>query len=55
MRRLGRFRHYRNLGKTEERLRALMRDFSFSTMVALLEQHGTRPRDDSAAPLPYVW
>jgi polysaccharide deacetylase family protein (PEP-CTERM system associated) len=29
---LQRLRHYRNLGKTEARLRTMMRDFSFSTM-----------------------
>ena len=28
---LGRFRHYRNLHKTESRLRALMRDFQFGS------------------------
>ena len=37
---LGRFRHYCNLGKTEARLRALLGDFQFSTMVAVLEHAG---------------
>ena len=55
---LGRFRHYRNLGKTEHRLRALLRDFAFSTMIEVLEHD--RPAqaavgDELAMPLPYVW
>ena len=33
---LGRFRHYRNLDKTELRLRALMRDFDFAPLNAVL-------------------
>lgn len=33
---LGRFRHYRNLHKTESRLRALLTDFSFGTVASLL-------------------
>jgi polysaccharide deacetylase family protein (PEP-CTERM system associated) len=33
-----RFRHYRNLSMTEGRLRALLRDFSFAPMSALLSQ-----------------
>ena len=33
---LGRFRHYRNLHKTESRLRALMRDFRFDSLNAVL-------------------
>ena len=53
---LGRFRHYYNLGRTEERLRNLIRDFSFSTMAALLDEqlHAVRA-DNSAGPLPYIW
>ena len=53
---LSRFRHYRNLGRTEERLRQLLRDFSFSTMTALLDEqvHAVRA-DNSAGPLPYIW
>jgi polysaccharide deacetylase family protein (PEP-CTERM system associated) len=34
--RLGRFRHYRNLHKTEARLRSLMRDFTFAPLNAVL-------------------
>jgi polysaccharide deacetylase family protein (PEP-CTERM system associated) len=35
---LGRFRHYRNLHKTEPRLRALMRDFRFAPLNAVLAE-----------------
>jgi polysaccharide deacetylase family protein (PEP-CTERM system associated) len=52
---LGRFRHYCNLSKTEARLRALLDDFQFSTMVAVLGHAGHTFADESAAPLPYVW
>jgi polysaccharide deacetylase family protein (PEP-CTERM system associated) len=53
---LGQFRHYRNLGRTEERLRALLKDFSFSTMMALLEdQKLATTMDLGGAPLPYAW
>jgi polysaccharide deacetylase family protein (PEP-CTERM system associated) len=38
---LGRFRHYRNLDKTERRLRALMRDFKFAPLNAVLAGCGT--------------
>ena len=53
---LSRFRHYFNLGRTEERLRRLIHDFSFSTMIALLDKqvHAARV-DNSAGPLPYIW
>ena len=36
---LGRFRHYRNLHKTEQRLRRLLTEFSFSTVASLLRAH----------------
>ena len=58
---LGQFRHYFNLGRTEQRLRTLIRDFSFSTMIALLGAHVERVADPAAdptaaaGPLPYVW
>ena len=53
---LSRFRHYFNLGRTEERLRTLIRDFSFSTMLALLDKqvHAARV-DNTTGPLPYIW
>lgn len=54
--RLSRFRHYRNLEKTEDRLRALVREFRFSTMMSLLQEQIRETRADvAAAPLPYVW
>jgi len=34
---LGRFRHYRNLDRTETRLRALMRDFAFAPLEVVLQ------------------
>ncbi|MEO8256561.1 MAG: XrtA system polysaccharide deacetylase [Acidobacteriota bacterium] len=57
---LGTFRHYRNLCRTEGRLRRLIKDFSFSTMMALLEERqlttalypGLYP---GGVPLPYSW
>ncbi|MEO8678638.1 MAG: XrtA system polysaccharide deacetylase [Vicinamibacterales bacterium] len=54
---LGQFRHYRNLSKTEGRLRALLNDFQFSTMIAVLGHAGhTFGHDETAAaPLNYVY
>jgi polysaccharide deacetylase family protein (PEP-CTERM system associated) len=43
----GRFRHYRNLHRTEKRLRALMRDFAFGPLEAVLACCAAR-----ACPLP---
>jgi len=54
--RLSRFRHYRNLGKTEDRLRCLVREFRFSSMISLLQAQICAPAMEAAhAPLPYVW
>jgi hypothetical protein len=54
---LGRFRHYRNLDKTEARLRALLEDFRFCPLRTLL--HGGVPEGipGALAPagLPYLW
>ena len=53
---LSRFRHYRNLDKTEARLRQLLRDFRFGPLQSLLTQ--TAEYDEASAeavPLPYVW
>ena len=38
------------------RLRTLIRDFNFSTMIALLDKqvHAARA-DNSTGPLPYIW
>jgi polysaccharide deacetylase family protein (PEP-CTERM system associated) len=52
---LGQFRHYRNLDKTERRLRQLLRDFRFSTVLDVLGADFTRVSDGFAAPLPYLW
>ncbi|HKB12959.1 MAG TPA: XrtA system polysaccharide deacetylase [Vicinamibacterales bacterium] len=52
---LGRFRHYFNLSRTEERLRALIRDFQFATMMTLLDGQFTACAEPEFGPLPYVW
>jgi polysaccharide deacetylase family protein (PEP-CTERM system associated) len=53
---LSRFRHYRNLGATEGRLRQLLSDFRFAPMAAVLGQAGEKPVPGEAAwVLPYVW
>lgn len=53
---VGRFRHYRNLGDAERRLRRLLADFRFGTIGDLL--HGvcaSEPASHPALALPYVW
>jgi len=52
--RLSRFRHYRNLRKTEGRLRRLLGDFRFDTVDSLVRGTGGAS-GDGAAPLPYCW
>lgn len=53
---LGRFRHYRNLHETETRLRALLEDFRFDTVAALLKPSvETTSEPLTAAALPYLW
>jgi polysaccharide deacetylase family protein (PEP-CTERM system associated) len=52
---LSRFRHYRNLDKTEARLQQLLRDFHFAPlreMVALVQSDVAAP---AMAALPYFW
>jgi polysaccharide deacetylase family protein (PEP-CTERM system associated) len=53
---LSRFRHYRNLDKTETRLRALLSDFTFGTVSALLEPQSRVARAGEAVPatVPYL-
>jgi hypothetical protein len=55
--RLGRFRHYRNLGRTEDRLRQLLTDFRFDTVGAIAAS--TRVAVPDVKPdgyaLPYSW
>ncbi len=53
---LGRIRHYRNLDKTEARLRALLREFQFSSMLAVLTTSSDACIDGPLSlSLPYVW
>jgi polysaccharide deacetylase family protein (PEP-CTERM system associated) len=54
---LGRFRHYRNLDKTESRLRALLSEFRFGTVDSLLKAHVRAKSVDQIVPLalPYLW
>jgi polysaccharide deacetylase family protein (PEP-CTERM system associated) len=54
---LGRLRHYRNLDKTEERLRALLTEFRFNTVASLLRGAVPAPAEEPlvAASLPYHW
>ena len=53
---LSRFRHYRNLDKTEDRLRRLIADFRFGPMAAVLQDLRQEPAAVAyGAPLPYHW
>jgi polysaccharide deacetylase family protein (PEP-CTERM system associated) len=53
---LGSLRHYRNLDKTETRLRALLEDFAFGPMDTLLQTRNRQPMHDAAdMRLPYFW
>ena len=53
---LSRFRHYRNLDKTEERLRRLVADFRFAPMIDVLHELRMQPAAvPHGAPLPYLW
>ena len=54
---LSRFRHYRNLDQTEDRLARLLADFSFTTMKSVLRQSSGLPAGAAAQaePLPYLW
>ena len=55
--RLGMFRHYRNIDKTESRLRQLLTDFRFDAMEAIVAQVRAAMPDSKgmAFPLPYSW
>jgi polysaccharide deacetylase family protein (PEP-CTERM system associated) len=54
--RLSRIRHYRNLERTEERLKQLLRDFRFDTIETLVDGlRGVMPDHATALPLPYAW
>jgi hypothetical protein len=52
---LGRFRHYFHLDQTEARLRALLHDFRFATMMTVLEGQFSALAEPEIGPLPYVW
>jgi polysaccharide deacetylase family protein (PEP-CTERM system associated) len=54
---MSRFRHYRNLDRTEGRLRQLIADFRFGTMRGLLAHLDTESAvpDVAPQPLPYHW
>jgi polysaccharide deacetylase family protein (PEP-CTERM system associated) len=53
---LSRFRHYRNLEKTEGRLRQMLRDFAFAPLRTILACYRPAAVDASlGAPLPYLW
>jgi polysaccharide deacetylase family protein (PEP-CTERM system associated) len=54
---LSRFRHYRNLDKTESRLRQLLTHFRFDTVASLLPDRGflESAEQPAALALPYVW
>ena len=55
---LSQFRHYRNLDKTENRLRALLNDFRFGTIASMLRVSAPmtqQPGRLTAATLPYHW
>jgi polysaccharide deacetylase family protein (PEP-CTERM system associated) len=52
--RLSSFRHYRNLHRTEERLRRLLTDFRFGTMATVVEDGRNFATHDGLS-LPYCW
>jgi polysaccharide deacetylase family protein (PEP-CTERM system associated) len=55
--RLSRFRHYRNLDETEDRLRQLLTDFRFDTIQSLVTAARLALAQDNrfALTLPYAW
>jgi polysaccharide deacetylase family protein (PEP-CTERM system associated) len=54
---LSRFRHYRNLDKTEPRLRHMLKEFRFGPMTAILRHLDSEVATTATAaePLPYLW
>jgi polysaccharide deacetylase family protein (PEP-CTERM system associated) len=53
---IGRLRHYRNLAKTESRLRTLLADFQFGPLCNVLRVTTSGAEMSSVArPLPYMW
>ncbi len=51
---LSSFRHYRNLHRTEERLRRLLTDFRFGTVATVVEDARNQAAHDGLS-LPYCW
>jgi len=52
---VSRFRHYRNLRTTEDRLRRLLEDFSFGRVIDILQPAAPPLPLPLVSPLPYVW
>jgi polysaccharide deacetylase family protein (PEP-CTERM system associated) len=53
---LSRFRHYRNLGETEPRLRQLLADFAWGSLRSILPSFGAESASHGApVALPYQW
>jgi polysaccharide deacetylase family protein (PEP-CTERM system associated) len=53
---LGRFRHYRNLSKTEQRLRSLLGDFRFGPLRTFLGEQADHSSETAPRlALPYLW
>jgi polysaccharide deacetylase family protein (PEP-CTERM system associated) len=52
---LSRFRHYRNLDRTEARLRALLRDFQFGPLMSVFAAADPCDVPSAALALPYYW
>jgi polysaccharide deacetylase family protein (PEP-CTERM system associated) len=53
--RIGRLRHYRNLHKTEARLRRLLQDFRFGTLRQIVRDVAAEVAFEAAPALPYLW
>jgi len=52
---ISRFRHYRNLDRTEARLRALLRDFQFGPLLSVFAAADPCDAPSAALALPYYW
>jgi polysaccharide deacetylase family protein (PEP-CTERM system associated) len=52
---ISRFRHYRNLDRTEARLRALLRDFQFGPLLPVFAAADPCDAPSAALALPYYW
>ena len=53
---IGRLRHYRNLNKTEARLRMLLKDFRFGPLCNVLSLPSAQAEMSHVGrPLPYLW